>query len=104
MRAGVTHGRPSVDRSEIEKLAHLARLEIRPEEIDEVATRISNVLALVDQLQALDTGNVAPMAHPLDAVQRLRADEVSEPNRRDEFLAIAPATENGLYLVPKVID
>lgn len=93
-----------MDRSDIEKLAHLARLEIRPEALDEVATRIANVLALVDQLKALDTGHVAPMAHPLDAVQRLRADEVTEPDRRDDFLAIAPATENGLYLVPKVID
>jgi aspartyl/glutamyl-tRNA(Asn/Gln) amidotransferase, C subunit len=93
-----------VDRSEIEKLAHLARLEIRPDALDEVASRISNVLALVDQLQALDTAHVEPMAHPLDAVQRLRADAVTEPNCRDAYLAIAPATENGLYLVPKVID
>lgn len=93
-----------MDHSEIKKLAHLARLEIRPEALDEVAERISNVLNLVDQLQALDTAHVEPMAHPLDAVQRLRADEVSEPNCRDAFLAIAPATENGLYLVPKVID
>ena len=93
-----------MDRSDIEKLAQLARLEIRPEAIDEVVSRIANVLALVDQLQALNTDAVEPMAHPLDAVQRLRADEVSEPDQRDRFLAIAPATENGLYLVPKVID
>ncbi len=93
-----------MDRSEIEKLAHLARLEIRPDALDVVASRISNVLALVDQLQALDTAHVEPMAHPLDAVQRLRADAVTEPDCRDAYLAIAPATENGLYLVPKVID
>lgn len=93
-----------MDRSEIEKLAHLARLEIRAEALDEVADRISNVLKLVDQLQALDTSQVEPMAHPLDAVQRLRVDEVSEPDCRTAYLAIAPATENGLYLVPKVID
>jgi aspartyl-tRNA(Asn)/glutamyl-tRNA(Gln) amidotransferase subunit C len=93
-----------VDASEIEKLAQLARLEIRPEDLAEVASRISNVLALVDQLQAIDTDAVEPMAHPLDAVQRLRADEVTEPDQREQFLAIAPATENGLYLVPKVID
>lgn len=93
-----------MDRSEIEKLAQLARLEIRADALDEVADRISNVLALVDQLQALDTAHVEPMAHPLDAVQRLRADTVTEPDCRAAFLAIAPATENGLYLVPKVID
>lgn len=93
-----------MDRSDIEKLAQLARLEIRPDALDEVASRITNVLALVNQLQALNTDHVEPMAHPLDAVQRLRADDISEPNQRDAFLAIAPATENGLYLVPKVID
>jgi aspartyl-tRNA(Asn)/glutamyl-tRNA(Gln) amidotransferase subunit C len=93
-----------VDRSEIEKLANLARLHVPAEAVDEVANRINNILSLVDQLKAVDTSNVEPMAHPLDAVQRLRADEVTEPNRREAFLAIAPATENGLYLVPKVID
>lgn len=93
-----------MDHSEIKKLAHLARLEIRPDALDEVAERISNVLTLVDQLQALDTDHVAPMAHPLDAVQRLRADVVTEPDCRAAYQAIAPATENGLYLVPKVID
>lgn len=103
-RCVACRGRHSVDRSEIEKLAQLARLEIRPDALDEVANRITNVLALVNQLQALETDNVEPMAHPLDAVQRLRADEVSEPDQREQFLAIAPATENGLYLVPKVID
>ncbi|TVZ40764.1 aspartyl/glutamyl-tRNA(Asn/Gln) amidotransferase subunit C [Alteromonadaceae bacterium 2753L.S.0a.02] len=90
--------------SEIEKLANLARLEINAETIEETAKSITEVLALVDQLTAVNTEGVRPMAHPLDAVQRLRADEVSEPNRRDEFQHIAPATENGLYLVPKVID
>ena len=93
-----------MDRTDIEKLAKLARLHIQPEAADEVATRISNVLALVDQLQAADTQQVTPMAHPLDAVQRLRADEVTEINQRDAFLAIAPASEDGLYLVPRVID
>lgn len=90
--------------SDIEKLAKLARLEINDETLGEVANSITEVLALVDQLQAADTNGVAPMAHPLDAVQTLRADEVTEPNVREEFQAIAPATENGLYLVPKVIE
>ncbi|MDN3638905.1 Asp-tRNA(Asn)/Glu-tRNA(Gln) amidotransferase subunit GatC [Simiduia curdlanivorans] len=94
----------AVDRSDIEKLGELARLEISEATIDEVTNRLANVLALVDQLQAADTDNVAPMAHPMDAIQRLRADLVTEPNQRDAFQAIAPATEDGLYLVPKVID
>lgn len=90
--------------SDIEKLANLARLEINDETLGEAATSITEVLALVDQLQAADTSGVTPMAHPLDAVQVLRADEVTEPDVREEFQAIAPATENGLYLVPKVIE
>lgn len=94
----------AVDRSDIEKLAVLARIEMTDEAADQVASSISDVLTLVDQLQAADTDGVEPMAHPMDAVQRLRADVVSETNQREKFQAIAPATENGLYLVPKVID
>lgn len=93
-----------MDRSEIQKLATLAKLNISEDAVDEVAKSITDVLALVDQLQTADTRDVEPMAHPLDSVQRLRADEVTEPNQRDAFQAIAPATEDGLYLVPKVID
>lgn len=94
----------AVDRSDIEKLAELARIEVSETTIDEVADSISDILALVDQLQAADTTGVAPMAHPLDAVQRLRADCVTESNQREALQANAPATEDGLFLVPKVID
>lgn len=90
--------------SDIAKLAHLARIAVPDSEVDQVTQRISDVLDLVDQLQAADTEGVQPMAHPLDAIQRLRADQVTEPNQRDEFQAIAPATEDGLYLVPRVIE
>ncbi|GAB3094121.1 hypothetical protein GCM10027217_06840 [Pseudomaricurvus hydrocarbonicus] len=93
-----------VDRSDIAKLAELARIEIAETTVDEVAKSITDVLALVDQLQAADTDGIAPMAHPLDATQRLRADVVTETNRREEFQALAPAAEQGLFLVPKVID
>lgn len=93
-----------MNREDIQQLAKLAQLHIADEQADEVAASIGNVLALVDQLSAANTDNVKPMAHPLDAVQILRADEVSEPNVREKMQAIAPATENGLYLVPKVID
>lgn len=90
--------------SDIQKIAHLARLEINQDVAIETAKSITEVLALVDQLQSVNTDGVMPMAHPLDAVQRLRADVVTETNTREQFQAIAPATENGLYLVPKVID
>jgi aspartyl-tRNA(Asn)/glutamyl-tRNA(Gln) amidotransferase subunit C len=93
-----------VDASQVEKLANLARLEISRDTIAEVSRSINDVLALVDQLKAAKTEGVAPMAHPLDAEQVLRADAVTEPNVRDAFLAIAPACENGLYLVPNVIE
>jgi aspartyl-tRNA(Asn)/glutamyl-tRNA(Gln) amidotransferase subunit C len=94
----------AVDRSDIAKLAELARIAISDSAADEVAQRISDVLVLVDQLQAVDTEGIAPMAHPLDAVQRLRSDEVTETNQREHFQAIAPATQDGLYLVPQVIE
>jgi len=93
-----------VDRSDIAKLAELARIEIADSTVDEVAKSITDVLNLVDQLQAADTDGIAPMAHPLDATQRLRADVVTESNQREDFQALAPAAEQGLYLVPKVID
>jgi aspartyl-tRNA(Asn)/glutamyl-tRNA(Gln) amidotransferase subunit C len=94
----------AVDRSDIAKLAVLARIAISDDAADEVADRISTVLALVDQLQAVNTDGVLPMAHPLDAVQRLRADAVTEPNQRELFQSIAPAIQDGLYLVPQVIE
>ncbi len=94
----------AVDTQTVEKLAELARIAISEETIDEVSNRLGDVLQLVDQLQAVHTEGVAPMAHPLDEVQVLRADEVTEPDRREEFLALAPQSEEGLYLVPKVID
>jgi aspartyl-tRNA(Asn)/glutamyl-tRNA(Gln) amidotransferase subunit C len=94
----------SVEPEALQKLAHLARLKIADNELDEVAQRITDVLALVDQLQAADTEHVKPMAHPLDAHQRLRADEITEPNVRDQYLALSPTSEEGLFLVPKVIE
>jgi len=94
----------TIERADIEKLAELARIELNEATITETTRSIADVLALVDQLQAADTNGVEPMAHPTDAVQRLRPDEVTETNQREAFQAIAPATEEGLYLVPKVIE
>tara|TARA_R110000787_G_scaffold167081_3_gene280058 strand:+ start:360 stop:647 length:288 start_codon:yes stop_codon:yes gene_type:complete len=94
----------TIQQDEIEKIAELARIRIAPDEVAEVTSRIANILTLVDQLQAIDTAGIEPMANPLDAVQRLRVDAVTEANQRDAFQAIAPAVESGLYLVPKVIE
>lgn len=94
----------AIEQDEIEKIAALARIRIQPAQIGQVTRRITEILHMVDQLQAVDTSDVEPMANPLDAIQVLRADEVTEVNRREAFQAIAPAVENGLYLVPKVIE
>ncbi len=94
----------AIEQDEIEKIAELARIRISADQLPQVTARITDILAMVDQLQAADTAGVEPMAHPLDATQALRADEVTESNRREAFQAIAPAVEDGLYLVPKVID
>lgn len=94
----------AIDRSDVEKIAHLARLQIDAAEADRVADRISDILALIDVMQAVDTTGVEPLSHPLDAVQRLRPDVVTETDQRDALQRIAPAAEAGLYLVPKVIE
>jgi len=94
----------TIEQDEIEKIAELARIRIADSQIGEVTQRITEILDMVDLLQAADTTGVEPMANPLGAIQRLRADEVTETNRREEFQAIAPAVENGLFLVPKVIE
>lgn len=93
-----------MEAAEILKLARLAKLEISQDTLAQTATSINEVLALVGQLQAADTGDALPMAHPLDAEQILRDDTVTESNHRDYYQSIAPATEDGLYLVPKVIE
>lgn len=94
----------TLERTDIEKIAHLARLEIRDEDIATYTRNLSDILNLVAQLGEADTANVEPMAHPLDMVQRLREDAVTEDNQRDHFQKIAPQVESGLYLVPKVIE
>jgi len=94
----------TIERKQVEQVARLARLAIDEKTIDDVGDRLNRVLGLVDQLQAADTQGIEPMAHPLHAQQPLRNDEVTETNHREAFQAIAPATEDGLYLVPKVIE
>ncbi|WP_305906343.1 Asp-tRNA(Asn)/Glu-tRNA(Gln) amidotransferase subunit GatC [Methylomarinum sp. Ch1-1] len=94
----------SLTADDVTKIAHLARLGIDTQDIENYAKDLSNILNLMTQMGELDTEGVQPMAHPLDQVQRLRPDEVKEDNQREHFQAIAPQVENGLYLVPKVID
>ena len=89
---------------DVKAIAHLARIAIDEETLPEYVKNLSNVLALADQLNAVDTDGVEPMAHPLDAVQRLREDIVAETDQREKFQSIAPAVEDGLYLVPKVVE
>lgn len=94
----------SLDRNDVEKIAHLARLAISDEEKDSYAADLSKILDLVEQMNAVETDRVTPMAHPLQMVQRLREDQPSEPDCRELFQGMAPAVEDGLYLVPKVIE
>ena len=94
----------SLDKNDVEKIAHLARLAIADEDIPGYAGSLSSILQLVEQMDAVDTKNVLPMAHPQDAHQRLREDVVTEENQREHFQQITENVENGLYLVPKVLD
>ena len=94
----------SLDSEEIKKIANLARLQIEESDIPGYTKNLSNILELVEQMDSVNTDGVSPMAHPLDAVQRLRVDEVTEENQREHFQEHAPKVEDGLYLVPKVIE
>lgn len=89
---------------DVRNIAQLARLQIEDEAIDQYAKDLSDVLALVEQMNVLDTSGITPMAHPLDASQRLREDTVTEPDLREKFQSIAPDVEKGLYRVPRVIE
>ena len=94
----------SIELVDVENIAHLARLQLTDSEKQEAAKSISNILKLIDQMQSVDTDNVEPLAHAFDAVQRLREDEVTEINQRDALQENSPETEQGLFLVPKVIE
>lgn len=94
----------SLQPEEVRGIAHLARLHVASDDVPRYAEELSAILTLVERMQAADTRGVEPMAHPLDAVQRLRADEVTETVDRESFQSIAPQVRDGLYLVPKVIE
>ena len=94
----------SLSDDQIRRIARLARIAVRPEESAAVAERLNRVLGLIDEMRAVDTSGIEPMSHALDVVQRLRPDEVSEGDRREAYQSVAPSVEDGLYLVPKVIE
>jgi aspartyl-tRNA(Asn)/glutamyl-tRNA(Gln) amidotransferase subunit C len=94
----------SLDKSEVQKIAWLARLAIDDQDISNYSDELSSILGLVEQMNSIDTDGITPIAHPLELPARLRSDEVSEDNQRDHFQEHAPLTEDGCYLVPKVIE
>ena len=94
----------AIDSKVVAQVAHLARLKVDEADSAALSDRLNDILAMVDQLQQADVADVAPMAHPLDVTQPLREDEVSEPNVREKALDIAPAAEDGCFLVPRVIE
>jgi aspartyl-tRNA(Asn)/glutamyl-tRNA(Gln) amidotransferase subunit C len=94
----------SLTSDEVRRIAHLARLAVADREADGFAAGLSDIFDFVEALDAADIAGVEPMAHPLDAEQRLRPDAVTEPDQRELFQSIASAVEGGLYLVPRVIE
>jgi aspartyl-tRNA(Asn)/glutamyl-tRNA(Gln) amidotransferase subunit C len=94
----------SLTPADITRLARLARLELPAERVDPLRDQLNAVLGLIDQLQAVDTAGVAPMTHPIEMPLRLRTDQVTEPDGRERYQQGAPAVEQGLYLVPRVIE
>ena len=94
----------SLDKTGISKIAWLARLAIAEEDIADYSRELSGILAMVEQMNSVDTAGCTPLAHPLEIKARLRQDEITEINQRDKFQSIAPSVDQGLYLVPKVIE
>jgi aspartyl-tRNA(Asn)/glutamyl-tRNA(Gln) amidotransferase subunit C len=93
-----------LSREEISRLARLARIEVPQSEVEGLRAELNGILGLVDQMRSVDTTGIEPMSHPQDVMQRLREDVVTEADRRPELQAGAPAAEDGLYLVPRVIE
>ena len=94
----------SLSDDQLRRLARLARIALQPDESSAVVERLNRVIALVDEMRRVDTSGIEPMAHPLDAAQRLREDKVTESDRHQLYQSVAPAVEDALYLVPKVIE
>ena len=93
-----------IDNEIVENIAELTQLEIAQEELSVIGDKMSEVLALVEEMQAVDTSGIEPVSNPLDVTQPLRPDIVTSEDNREIYQSFAPETRNGLYLVPKVID
>ena len=94
----------SLDLDQIRRIARLARIAVSDADALATAEQLNGVLGLIEEMQAVDTSGIEPMSHAIDLQQRLREDAVTESDQRADFQAVAPAVENGLYLVPKVIE
>ncbi|WNK21380.1 Asp-tRNA(Asn)/Glu-tRNA(Gln) amidotransferase subunit GatC [Halomonas piscis] len=94
----------ALEQTHVRRAAQLARLDLSDAQALSFVDDLNRILEMVDQLQSVETDDVAPLMHPLDATQRLRADGVTEGNERERFQRLAPATEDGLYLVPRVVE
>jgi aspartyl-tRNA(Asn)/glutamyl-tRNA(Gln) amidotransferase subunit C len=90
--------------NDIKRIAHLARIQINDDEAVQTLTKLTGIMGLIEQMQAVDTTGILPMSHSQDVVQRLREDVVTKTNQREVFLSLAPATQDGLYLVPRVVE
>jgi len=94
----------SLNKSEVAKIAHLARLDIGEQKLESYSSDLNNILNFVESMNAINTEGIAPLAHPLEITARCREDVVTETDQRNYFQQQAPAVENGHYLVPKVIE
>ena len=94
----------SISPDQIHKIAQLAKLRIDEQSMDEIASQLDNIMHLIDQMEQADTHGIEPLSHPQDPVLRLREDEVTQGDNRDEFMKLTPHNQDGLYLVPKVIE
>lgn len=94
----------SIQSEDVLKIAHLARLGVDEKEVSAYASDLNNIIQLIEQMQQINTADIEPMAHPLDQTQRLRTDSVTEDDQRQTLQANAPDTEDGLFLVPRVLD
>ena len=94
----------SLTLDDVRRIAQLARLRVDDAQAHAMLLELNSIFRMIAEMEAVDTSEVVPMSHPRDVTQRLRADEVTEPDRRDELLRLAPAAAGGLYLVPRVIE
>ena len=94
----------NVDEQLVKEVAELAKLEVADEELARYIGDMNQILQLVEEMQAVNTNGIEPLANPLDATQRLRPDEVTETDQHERYQAVAPETEDGLYLVPRVVE